>query len=232
MARRRRNMSEGFTLVELLVVIGIIALLISILLPALTKAKEQANRVACGSNLRQLGIAMQLYTSDNKGFFPACAAGERPEDWIYWQSNRNVNNGPIVKYLGKQFNPALYRCKSDVISPGRAYKYSFTINYNMTGWPHPGPAWTRVPIKAGSVRQSSTKILLIDESSETIDDGAWAPQHYASDGHNLLSNRHDKRREQSRDKNFGRGNVLMADFHYEFIDRVATLLEKHYDPRY
>jgi prepilin-type N-terminal cleavage/methylation domain-containing protein/prepilin-type processing-associated H-X9-DG protein len=137
---QRRLPRFGFTLVELLVVIGIIALLISVLLPALAKAREQGNQVKCMSNLRQIGMAMFQYTIDNKGYFPHSARGPAAadyrgeyDDWVYWQqpnlpgqptslfwpnvgtrpADQGEERGAIAKYLGKSFSRALFTCPSD-----------------------------------------------------------------------------------------------------------------------
>ena len=70
MNSRRQALRRGFTLVELLVVIGIIALLISILMPALNAAREQAVKVKCAANLRNIGQSIAMYVNDNKGRLP------------------------------------------------------------------------------------------------------------------------------------------------------------------
>jgi prepilin-type N-terminal cleavage/methylation domain-containing protein len=78
---------RAFTLVELLVVIGIIALLVGILMPALSRAKESANRIACLANLRTLGQGFVMYTNDNRGRYPRPGAGGgQYEDWVYWEN--------------------------------------------------------------------------------------------------------------------------------------------------
>src|SRR2546423_2014527 len=78
-----RKKSDAFTLVELLVVIGIIALLVSILLPTLSKARKSAQTVKCLSNLRQMGLAFSMYENEHKQWlpYPTTTLGE-PTLWF------------------------------------------------------------------------------------------------------------------------------------------------------
>ncbi len=133
-ARQPRLVRNGFTLVELLVVIGIIALLISILLPALSAAREQAKTVKCLSQMRQLGNAFVMYLNENKGWMPSCdtcgplypqnftdptglnifPSVSATQTWVGWvdggPTTAAIQNGLLYKYLK---NPAIYKCPSD-----------------------------------------------------------------------------------------------------------------------
>ena len=91
-SRHTRFAPSGFSLVELLVVIGIIAVLIGLLLPALNRAREQSKRTQCLSNLHQLGIAIHGYASDYKGRIPYGPTARMTSPISFYQRTGNVTS--------------------------------------------------------------------------------------------------------------------------------------------
>jgi prepilin-type N-terminal cleavage/methylation domain-containing protein len=187
MAKIRRRV--GFTLVELLVVIGIIALLIAILLPVLGKARSSAQRTACMSNVRQLWMAINLYCNANNDWYPTVgywddgtAYVQYPEDWIHWQSNRQLDDSPVAKYLniaGDALKRVL-RCPSDMvdgrkprpgISAGQgAYLYSYAMNQSVAENDKNVPF---VRTKRVQWRRAAEKILITEPNLPTCP--VWSP---------------------------------------------------------
>jgi prepilin-type N-terminal cleavage/methylation domain-containing protein/prepilin-type processing-associated H-X9-DG protein len=147
MQKNRKTHDWGFTLIELLVVIAIIAILAAMLLPALARAKEEANQTKCRNNIKQLGLGLQMYLGEFADTYPGCASrgdGFEPNDWIYWRTGpdtvnyngvlETVDKSPVVSYLGTKTSTNIFRRPDDISDRDRLavagdpiYWYSYSM---------------------------------------------------------------------------------------------------------
>jgi prepilin-type N-terminal cleavage/methylation domain-containing protein/prepilin-type processing-associated H-X9-DG protein len=118
-AGRRRQAAGAFTLIELLIVLGIISVLLGILIPVLAAARRRSQQAACVSNLHQIGIGIVLYAQDYNDHFPFggdpedlhTSGWEHPYGGRFWQAVRSMK--PLQKVMQPYTPERLWRCPSD-----------------------------------------------------------------------------------------------------------------------
>ena len=188
--RISRRCRSAFTLIELLVVIAVVSLLMSILIPALSKARAYAHRIVCCSNLRQLQLCWLTYVDDNDGKVPSNMAApdaggvwrSAPDSWIGDSNARldpdttGIENGA---FFTGSYNRAmkLYRCGADKsrvrtlagVELGMKRTRSYSMNTNFGG-PKGSPSAIN---SAVAIRKPARLFVFLDEHESFIDDASF-----------------------------------------------------------
>lgn len=176
----RKSILRAFTLIELLVVIAIIALLLSILMPSLRKAKSMAARITCAHNLKQISLAVDFYLNENDSFYPS-AQDPVSVDPAYWLWMGRGWRYLVEPYIGVKIdpnNPSILFCTQDRTAKLRyestSYAYSMAfyhspeqiddMNSPADTYANPQPS---IPQRNLNVANPSGKILI----------GEWLSNH-------------------------------------------------------
>jgi prepilin-type N-terminal cleavage/methylation domain-containing protein/prepilin-type processing-associated H-X9-DG protein len=182
-----RGNRRGFTLVELLVVITIISILASMLLPALVRARVAARSAQCKSNLRQIGMAVQMFMTDHKEYYPPVCdnaflrfwwgqrTGYGPDDPV------DHSKGYISQYIpGGEVGvcPQMALSRMELVAAGATAGYAYNSYYIGGNGNAIAPDWSNwpgMPARGGEVPSPSRTIMFTD--SVTVDN-VFAPSRY------------------------------------------------------
>jgi prepilin-type N-terminal cleavage/methylation domain-containing protein/prepilin-type processing-associated H-X9-DG protein len=200
---------SAFTLIELLVVIAIIAILAALLLPALSQAKESARRAACASNLRQLALAVRMYTDDSEDRLPGVwdsSVGNGNDSgangWMFFMSfgaptRFNPSRGSLYRYAE---NPNVFQCPSDRALSGNSYAMNAMLSKaTATVGFYDG-------ISEAALTAPASTFLFLEEA---------APQSINGDSTN--DSYHDPRNDRVTSRHRGTANFAFCDGHVNHL---------------
>jgi len=228
----RRTIKYGFTLVELLVVISIIALLLAIMMPALQRARSSAKAVVCMTNMRQLALGLDLYQNDNKYFLPPIAMdinGKLPDmpGFLLDPASHTTWINKLYKYLPKPSDgkPNIYMCPTfapAIWQPDDVYSYTRTY-----GMQKPAQAWDVINIMRPKNFNSSRPcdlILVADSYTNDIGLAEKTQDYYLDQSDMFFQKKYINEPAKFRQhrihlRHRNKGNVVFGDMHVKAMDR-------------
>ncbi len=222
-------MKKGFSLLELLIVVAVLALLVSILLPSLSRARQRAKVAVCASQMKQISFAMVTYTTNNRSYFPVNTSlgtgGEITwDDKLSKYDGREVEQARLNGWIPHSDDHKLYICPAD---KSNYHSARHKRSYSLTHGHKRARSSKRGIVQATNTADWSQSILKISEPYDTL---AMVENHQASN--KLGCNSQDVTRIQAYQANkenetfwgheMWRSNYLLIDSSVKYLTAEET----------